>query len=311
MCPELESDPEGTVAKVKDHPALYGYFLRDEPANASFPELAKWAEKIRSVDNSHAIYLNLFPNYVDTAVLGSSYHEHVKKFIKEVKLPMVSFDFYPVTKDGVRQSWYNNLEIISSESAAAGLPFWAFALSTAHDPYPVATKESLRFQMYTNLAYGASGLQYFTYWCPKPGAWDFHAAPIDEEGNRTPVYDLVKAMNQELQARAFVFVDSKVLRVEHTGETIPPGVKRFETLPEQVSVLDTKGEGAVVSLLENGKWQYLVLVNRNLDKEFDYDLGFNVKATGIGVDGEPFNVSKATTTYTLGKGDCAIYRWKK
>ena len=31
-CRELETSPDSVVALVKDHPALYGYFLRDEPA---------------------------------------------------------------------------------------------------------------------------------------------------------------------------------------------------------------------------------------------------------------------------------------
>ena len=32
-CGELSFDTENVVKKVKDHPALYGYFLRDEPAD--------------------------------------------------------------------------------------------------------------------------------------------------------------------------------------------------------------------------------------------------------------------------------------
>ena len=225
-CRELFTDPENTVKKVMDHPALFGYFLRDEPVNKDFPDLAAWADRIKAVDPDHVIYLNLNPNYAPEEYLGSPYREHVHKFIEEVRLPLVSFDFYPVTESGIRERWWENLEDISQESAAAGLPFWAFALSTAHKPYPIPTMASLRLQFYTDLAYGAQGLQYFTYWNPVPGTWDFHDAPIDLDGNRTPVYDLVKAMNAELQARADIFVGDKVLQVRHTGETVPPGVTR-------------------------------------------------------------------------------------
>ena len=310
-CHDMWEDPEGIAAKVKDHPALFGYSLGDEPNNARFPVLADMADRLRSVDPDHVIYVNLFPNYAPDEVLGSTYPEHVRKYIEEVRPPLVSFDFYPVTEDGIRERWWENLEVISRESAAAGLPFWAFALSTAHKPYPIPTMASLRLQFYTDLAYGAQGLQYFTYWNPVPGTWDFHDAPIDLDGNRTPVYDLVKAMNAELQARADIFVGDKVLQVRHTGETVPPGVTPLTDLPEPLTALDTHGKGAVVSLLENGGFRYLMLVNRSLDEGFDYDIAFARKVERVGRDGKAFKVpAKGTQTFHLEEGDCAIFRWK-
>ena len=310
-CHDMWEDPEGTAAKVKDHPALFGYSLGDEPNNARFPVLADMADRLRSVDPDHVIYVNLFPNYAPDEVLGSTYPEHVRKYIEEVRPPLVSFDFYPVTEDGIRERWWENLEVISRESAAAGLPFWAFALSTSHKPYPIPTMASLRLQFYTDLAYGAQGLQYFTYWNPVPGTWDFHDAPIDLDGNRTPVYDLVKAMNAELQARADIFVGDKVLQVRHTGETVPPGVTPLTDLPEPLTALDTHGKGAVVSLLENGGFRYLMLVNRSLDEGFDYDIAFARKVERVGRDGKAFKVpAKGTKTFHLEEGDCAIFRWK-
>lgn len=41
-CVELETATDSAVAAIKDHPALYGYFLRDEPLPAAFPMLAEW-----------------------------------------------------------------------------------------------------------------------------------------------------------------------------------------------------------------------------------------------------------------------------
>ena len=273
--------------------------------------LADMADRLRSVDPDHVIYVNLFPNYAPDEVLGSTYPEHVHKYIEEVRPPLVSFDFYPVTEDGIRERWWENLEVISRESAAAGLPFWAFALSTSHKPYPIPTMASLRLQFYTDLAYGAQGLQYFTYWNPVPGTWDFHDAPIDLDGNRTPVYDLVKAMNAELQARADIFVGDKVLQVRHTGETVPPGVTPLTDLPEPLTALDTHGKGAVVSLLENGGFRYLMLVNRSLDEGFDYDIAFARTVERVGRDGKAFKVpATGTKTFHLEEGDCAIFRWK-
>lgn len=312
-CRELESNPDSTVNLIKGHPALYGYFLRDEPVTADFPKLAAWAEKIRAVDDSHPMYLNLFPNYVNPAALGCGYREYVHRFIEEVGLPLVSFDFYPVTTDGIRQMWYQNLQDIADESAAAGLPFWAFALSTAHRPYPLPTMASLRLQMYTNLAYGASVLQYFTYWNPGTQTWDFHDAPINQDKQKSEAYGLVKAMNEELQARAGVFVGSKVVYLAHTGETVPPECRKLEEdMPAHVEFLRTSGpEGAVVSILENGRWNYLVAVSRTMDSPISLEVGFDEKAALIGRDGSAQKIKGSQTSFEIAEGDALIFRFRK
>lgn len=137
-CYELESHTDSVVAAVKDHPALFGYFLRDEPTPPAFPELAAWARRIEKADGrEHPLYLNLLPSIVDSAALTCNYREYVRRFINEVRLPMVSFDFYPVTFDGIRSDyWYDNLQIVHEESEAAGLPFWA-------SPFPRLTIRTL------------------------------------------------------------------------------------------------------------------------------------------------------------------------
>ena len=313
MCPELETDTENVVNQVKNHPALCGYFLRDEPNNAALPNLAAWADRIRAADPNHEIYLNLFPNYVDDETLGSTYEEHVKLFTKTVKTTMLSFDHYPVMEGGmVRNGWWANLEVISREAAAAGLPMWAFALSTAHKPYPVATLASLRLQLYTDLAYGAQCLQYFTYWCPTPGTWDFHDAPIAEDGTKTAVYDIVKSMNKEIQAHAGIFVGCKVNKVYHTGSEIPYGVTELPSpLPEPLKSLNTNGGGALVSFLEKGDYQYVMIVNRSHLTEFDYSISFTKDVAQVYADGSIVKIPGRSANRHLDKGDCAIFRLKK
>ena len=314
MCGDVfQTQTERIVNEVKDHPALYGYFLRDEPFNADLPALGEWAERVRAADPNHPVYLNLNPIYVSEEALGSSYQEHVKLFIETVHPTLLSFDNYPVLENGnVRDAWWQNLEIISQAAKDAGIPFWAFTLSTAHHPYPVATMASMRLQLYTNLAYGAQCLQYFTYWCPVPGTWDFHDAPISVNGERTAVYDLVKAMNEEIQARAGVFVGCTMKKVYHFGGDLPVGVMPLPAeLPEPLKKLDTGGKGVIVSLLENGDYQYVMLVNRSHLEGFDYNIGFTKDVGQVYPDGSIVNIPGRTAKRTLDKGDCAIFRLKK
>ncbi|MBR3744234.1 MAG: hypothetical protein IKN31_03900 [Bacteroidales bacterium] len=314
MCGDsFRTETERIVNTVKDHPALYGYFLRDEPMNADLPDLGEWAARVRAADSSHPVYLNLNPTYVSEEALGSSYEEHVKLFIETVHPTLLSFDNYPVLQNGsVRNDWWYNLEVISKAAREAGIPFWAFALSTAHYPYPVATQASLRLQLYTDLAYGAQCLQYFTYWCPTPGTWDFHDAPIAEDGTKTAVYDLVKAMNKEIQTRAGIFVGCKVNMVYHTGGELPYGVTALsDPLPEPLKYLNTNGGEALVSFLEKGDYQYVMIVNRSHLAEFDYSISFTKDVAQVYADGSIVKIPGRSASRHLDKGDCAIFRLKK
>ena len=322
-CNELKEDPEGTTAKVKDHPALFAYYLQDEPCPRDFPVLAAWADRIRSVDEAHPCYINLFPDYVDEATLGTTYPAYVRLFMDELKPTALSFDYYPVTEDGIRQTWWGNLELLSRTAREAGIPLWAFALSTHHVIYPVPTLQALRLQMYTNLAYGAQCLQYFTYFNPaKAKAAD--NAPVTNDGEKMANYYTVKEVNAELNKRAGVFMGAEVLSVRHTGtplpegtpppflshsgKILPQGVTPLDTLPEGITLLDTGGYGAVVSTLRNGKARYLVLVNRSLTEAFDYRVGFARKAWAVNREGRLERVAGGTHTFHLEEGDCAVFR---
>lgn len=309
--PELASDPEGTARRFKDHPALAGYHLRDEPSAADFPQLAAWAKRVQSVDPAHGCYLNLFPNYASAAQLGTAtYQEHVDRFLAEVPVPYLSFDHYPIIGTGLRPGWYENLEIISRAARKAGIPFWAFALAVAHDPYPVARLEHLRLQVFSNLAYGAQCIQYFTYWTPESTVWNFHQAPIEKDGKHTPVYGRVKQVNREIQAYAPVFLGAKVLQVGHTG-TRPRGTHPFK--PERpVQHVETQGGGAVVSLLSRGAQRFLVAVNRDYTAAMPLEVTLDgtLAVSEVRKDGARPAIKGRRHSARVGPGDIQVLGWE-
>jgi hypothetical protein len=307
--PELEKDPERTVRRFKDHPALAGYHLQDEPTAGDFPRLAQWVKRIQAVDPEHGCYINLFPNYASPAQLGTAtYQQYVDRFLAEVPVPYLSFDHYPVTSGGLRPGWYENLEIVSRAARKADKPFWAFALAVAHDPYPVAETSHLRLQAFSDLAYGAACVQYFTYWTPKSTVWNFHQAPV-EDGKRTPVYDRVQGVNREIQGLAPVFYGARVVRVGHTGR-LPAGTEAYRPEPP-VREVRTEGEGAVVSRLDNGKYRYLVLVNRDYRAPLSLTVTFDGSTSIRRVDKEGGAPSvKSAYTGPVEPGDVVVYRWE-
>ena len=315
-CPELRDEPEKTVRRFMKHPAVAGYFLRDEPVVADFPALGEWARKIQSVDNKKYCYLNLFPTggAEHLKALGvQNYREYVSRFDKEVSLPFLSFDHYPVLGDNVlKAEWYENLEEFSDEARKAGKDFWAFALATKHGPYPIPTRAALRLQLYSDLVYGAQGLQYFTYWTPAGDSFfDYQHGPIGLDGKRTEIYDLVKEMNAEIKSIAGVFLGAKVLSVRHTGTTIPRGTKRLTLLPEKVRVLDTHGNGAIVSLFENAGKKYLAIVNRSLVDAMELTFYADPSVKRVLKDGTLIPADAYTATLTVSPGDIVLYLLEK
>jgi hypothetical protein len=325
-CPELKAEPEKTVKQVMKHPALSGYHLQDEPNATEFAGLGAWIKRIQSVDKQHYCYINLLPNYAEPEQLAGKavekqtgkdvYKEHVETFLKEVPAPFISFDHYPVVeKNGVRTlrpEWYKNLEIVAAASQKDNIPFWAFALSVAHGSYPIPTIGEIKLQLYSNLAYGAQALQYFTYWTPGiNSSWDFHDAPIGLDGKRTSVYDYIKQINQEIQNLAGVFVGAKVISVSHTGSRIPAGTSRIDKLPAPIKVLETGDNGAIVSVLEKGGRRFLVIVNRDFQNPMKLTIVTDESVKKILKDGTIVYASVYANTLAVAPGDVMIYMWEK
>ncbi len=313
---ELAENPESVIAQIGSHPQLAGYFFKDEPNCSHYPELARFVDKVRSVDDTKLLYLNLFPTYAPEQLTGTSdYDEYVERYINELGTGFLSYDHYSITADSLGNiamtgDYYQNLEIISKHARKAGIPFWAFALSTAHYSFPAATREHLRLQMFSNLAYGAQGVQYFTYW-QFPGLGDSKDVPVTNAGERGSVWWLVRDLNREIQSLAPVFLGAEVVDVSHTGDSIPDGTKKLEKLPEAIKSLTSKGgAGLLVSHLRNGEYEYMMVVNRDIhnNQEVEVRAGQNVEFVVAG--DEPLPVSAVSTKLWLAPGDYLLYRWR-
>ncbi len=312
--PELRQDPEAVARRFKSHPACAGYSLRDEPSAADFAALANRARRIEKIDPSRWCYINLFPNYATAAQLGCpTYREYVNRYLQQVPVKILSFDHYPVVDTSLRPQWYENLEIIAKSARDSKKPFWAFALAVAHGSYPVAEIPHLRLQVYSNLAYGAQGIQYFTYWTVKSKTWNFNTAPLTADGKRTVVYGRVKKVNAGLRALSGVFVGAEVRCLGHTGRTLPRGTERFIP-PVPIADVSSDGEGLLCSVLRNGKFEYLVIVNRTFRKAQTAALRFQ---EGVEV-GRVLKTGAVTplaglpnVSIRLPAGDAALFVWRR
>lgn len=317
-CPEMKSDPAKNIPKLMNHPALAGYHLIDEPGIGLFKELGDWGRKIQSIDNQHFCYVNLFPNFADSVKqLGTgNYLKYVRECNAQIPLQFLSFDYYPIMKDRISKTWYENLEQFSSEAKKAGKPFWAFALTTNYDEGHVTpqTLAAMRLQVFSDLAYGAQGIQYFTYWSATsvntPSSEDQRGAPINAAGKRSVVYDRVKQMSQEIQALAPHLLGAKMVWVRHASKgMIPQGTVRLTSLPTPVRVLDAGGAPILVSLLQKGDKNYLMVVNKDFVNSINLVFNGDDTVRKVQKDGSLVAANAYESALELDPGDAAIYQF--
>lgn len=277
--PDIKNSPEIIVKKIKNHSNLLAYYIEDEPSTSRFIELSEIVKKIKIVDNKKLIYINLMPTYAGKiAYAAVSYDAYVKQFLTVVNPNILSFDHYPVINNTVRKDFYKNLEIIRSNAYKYNIPFWAFACTAIHFEYQEPTFQSLKMQQFSNLLYGAQALQYYTYWTVNNQHWKdnhYSYAIVDDQGNPTPTYNIVKKVNLQIQRLAWVFFGAKSDKVYHTGTEIPEGTSKLISVPKGFKYFSTNGKNALVSLMSNGKNRFVIIQNKSLNNNItlDYQLG--------------------------------------
>jgi len=190
-----------TAEQLPDHPACWGYMLRDEPNEDAFPALRERVDAIRAVRPGKLAYINLFPNYASPEQLGSpSYEAHVAAFIEKVGPDVLSMDHYPRFVPGAdgRAAYCENLAVLRKHACDAGIPFWNFFNTMPFGPHTDPTEAQLRWQMYTSIAYGAKGLLYFCYYTPLSHEFPKGGAIIGRDDRPTRHYDQAKRINHAI-----------------------------------------------------------------------------------------------------------------
>jgi len=206
--------------RLPESVACWGYMLRDEPSAGDFASLRATVDAIRAARPGRLAYINILPNYANAQQLGTpTYDEHVRRFVDEVDVDVLSMDHYPMMQPGAdsRQSYCDNLEAMRRESLRKGIPYWNFFNSMPYGPHYDPSEHSLRWQIFTTLAYGARGILYFCYWTPRGGEFPKGGAIITAEGRKTRHYEQAKRLNTAVKALGptlMKLTSEKVVRVK-------------------------------------------------------------------------------------------------
>ena len=245
--------------KLPKSPAVWGYMIRDEPNAKDFPNLRKIVEEIRAARPGCLSYINLFPNYANEKQLGAkTYDEHVKRFVDEVGVHVLSMDHYPIMKPGVdnRQGYLDNMETIRKYSLKKDIPHWNFFNVMPYGPHSDPTEAQIKWQIYTSLAYGSKGVLYFCYWTPRGGEFPKGGAIITAEGRKTRHYEQAKRVNHDIKQLGPTLMSLTSIGVYRVN----PDKNPDDVLKDAPITNLTKGD-YLVGLFKHADGRWAVLLN--------------------------------------------------
>lgn len=248
------------IAETVKHPAVYGYYLRDEPGANLFPGLATVAALVRELAPGKWAYVNLFPDYAeDWQLQAANYPAYLERFVNTVHPTTLSYDNYALMDDGgLRDNYWSNLEAMRAVAKKYHLPFWNIVLSVAHFHYREPAAADLRFEVYTSLAYGVRGLAYFTYFTPRQG--NYRMGPLDQFDHETPTWHALRNVNLQVQKLAPTLLQLSSDDVYHFG-SVPPGCHGPAT---NSLVKAIEGQMLVGDFTHRDGTRYILVVNKDL-----------------------------------------------
>jgi hypothetical protein len=272
----IRDDIAALKKQIGDNPAALGFFLRDEPSAGLMPGLGKLANMLREEMPDKWPYVNLFPYRVPPAMLGTSdYDAYVRMLVKTIGQPFLSYDNYSLVNGEMLDYFYINLEIVRRLSLETKTPFWNCILANSHFNYMEPSDATFNLQVYSTMAYGGRGIQYFTYFSPQIG--NYRLAAIDQFGNRTATWDMLQRINNQIHALAPVLIQLRSTGVYHYPD-VPEQAQGLAAskLIESVEMTQRYVRPPVAGRFLIGEFEddqnrpYFLIVNKDLKNSFQF-----------------------------------------
>lgn len=200
---------------LTEYESFGGIVVIDEPSMAYYDAIAAGQDWWTQNYPEYEYYVNLLPSYASPAQLfGSNYDDSLKfsdyvdRFINKTNPAFISYDHYALRRAGlmgtIRPAWLSDLEVFAEASKRYDIPFFIFLLCTGHWDYiRPQTYREFAWQAYSALAYGAQGLQAFTYWSyliPDNNPDNLAEGLVGPRGEIMPLYYAVQEVFNEISA---------------------------------------------------------------------------------------------------------------
>ena len=186
-----------------------GVSVVDEPVAGILPYLGQAKALLEKDFGNYQFWYNLLPEAAGAAHIGmEDYSEYVKLAAKNCG-GRLSFDSYALTKDGIRQDHFKNSAIVASVAKECGMPWDAFILTMGHWDYITPKNYAdLAWQIYSYMAFGAQGIETFTYWTTMTTGEKVTHGLCDYYGNKTQTWYSMREVIKEVRAFEAMYMNS-------------------------------------------------------------------------------------------------------
>lgn len=231
------------AARYKDHPAITGIYIGDEPSALDFEHYGKVVRHTQEHYPQLLPILNLFPNYASTALnteseaesqLGTKdYRTHLAEYCRHVPLDYISFDCYCWSGHFTPAVLIENLREVANAAIATRRDLWAYLQANRqqeiHKTWKLInrsmTAETMRWQANLSLSFGARCIRWACY---KKGWWTENA--IDTNGCRTATWYNLRTVNRELHRTTERYMKFRTVSIDLVG----PGAEVWKGVRQHI-----------------------------------------------------------------------------
>ncbi len=234
-------------ASYKNHPALWGDNVIDEPYATSYGNVAKSVDAYYSKFSGKLPFVNLFPMYAgeeqleehETLSFGKKifspfsdqftdtvnrYKLYTSDYINSIDTDYICVDIYPYrielkgngkTVKYTDDNWIRNLDLLAEACRETGRDLWVIPQSAGLTKDGAEGKDmrwcdetsDISQQVYASLAFGSKAIIYGLY--GRDGWWDSDSHMIGSDGKPTETYYAVSEVNKYLKPFLKEFGDYK------------------------------------------------------------------------------------------------------
>lgn len=264
--------------------AFGGFALKDEPSIKDFDAMKNISSALNQIDSGKISHTTLFPCGVEPSRLDlpisldftGSYDTYVRLLMEKVNPNVLIFDKYLFFNNNNIEDisaidlnlYVNNISIIRKYSQQYNTPFWANIATFNHINKANYTYKQMLWTVNFNLAYGAQGIQYYTYWdnfvaYSSINDWNTEsgAGAITYTGAKKENYYEIQKINENIKVVDEILMNSKHIGVMQIGKQIVPVISEdcvysYGPLKEIVG-----GDLFVGCFDHNGKPAYYIMNN--------------------------------------------------
>ena len=272
------------VARYKNVPAAYGFYILDEPLNPN-AYLNSYINLKKAAPDAY-MHLNFLPSgaYGSEEIYKAQMNDWARLTAAAgYPLDYLMFDRYPFPLQAGamdRAGFFRNVrscyEVGLKNDVKTGLYIQTVCQEVA---FRRPTDSEIRYQMYASLAFGYKQLSFFTWFTPVNRSEPFKDGIIAPDGTPNKHYETIKTINHEILAIGETLVKCDALEVYFNG----PDTYGQPAVPADFFVQADKNDSVILSFLrhkETGR-NYLMVVNNNYGAKQEVELTFDAAIKSV------------------------------